>query len=335
MKWQRIPRWLMSLAIGWILALNLGAAVLPEPQEGGQIPSVLAENALTNDPESSRPASTENYVASGPLAQEMVAAHMKMTQADKDLEIRLQDRQKQGEYILESEFPSQRMFHEVALNSLVQLSPEKSAELDQLFASLGLPPETRQQLQNHAMKIRRADGDAEFAIMQLLQAQYAYDKKMRSLLSATNYAKYRQYEGAKRALCEYEHMQNYAEESDFKLEAGYKSRLVEIIQQVNAYTIETSGGPYDGVPTPIAGAEPVIEHAKGQISDLKRQLPRIDKKAAELRLPEAYRKFLKDYYTHKIQSLQNVCKQMDPAYLRARMEEEHRRMEMLLKSHHR
>ena len=149
MKWQRIPRWLMSLAIGWILAFNLGAAVLPEPQEAGQIPSVLAENALTHDPESSRPASTENYVASGPLAQEMVAAHMRMTQADKDLELRLQDRRRQGEYILESEFPSQRMFHEVALNSHVQLSPEKSAELDQLLASLGLPPETRQQLQNH------------------------------------------------------------------------------------------------------------------------------------------------------------------------------------------
>ena len=335
MKRQWIPKWLMGVAIGLTLTFSQGAAVLPEPQEGGQIPSVLAENAPANDPESSRPASTENYVASGPLAQEMVAAHMKMTQADKDLEIKLQNRQKKGEYILESEFPSQRMFHEVALNSHVQLSPEKAAELDQMFASLGLPAETGQQFQNHAMKIRRAAGDAEFAIMQLLQAQYAYDKKMRSLLSATNYAKYRQYEGVKRALCEYEHLQSYAEECDFKLEAGYKSKLVEIIHQADAYTVDIWSGPYDEVPTPIAGAEPVIQHAKGQMADLKEKLPRIDKKAAELHLPEAYRKFLNDYYTHKIQSLQNVCQQMDPAYLRAEMEELHRRMEMLMKSKHR
>ena len=335
MNRQRIQGWLMGVAIGSTLVFNPRAAVLPEPQEGGQIPSVLAENALTNHPASNRPDPPGHVVASGPMGEEMAAAHMKMTKADNDLQLKLQDRQMKGEYILESEFPSQRITHEVMLNQSVQLSPEKSAELEELFASLGLPPETRQQLQNHAMKIRRADGEAEFTIMQLLTAQYEYDKKVRSLLSAANYAKYRQYEGAKRALCEYEHMQNYAEEYDFKLEAGYKSRLMELIQQEKAYTVEIWGGPYDGVPRPIAGAEPVIEDAKAQIADLTEKLPRVDRKATELRLPETYRKFLQDYYTRKIQSLENVCKQMDPAYQRAKMEEEQRRMEILLNSRHR
>jgi hypothetical protein len=113
---------------------------------------------------------------------------------------------------------------------------------------------------------------------------------------------------------------------------GYKPRMVEIIQQLNASRIELSGGPYDGVPRPIAGAEPVIEHAKAQIADLKEKLPRVDQKTAELGLADAYRKFLKNYYTHKIQSLENVCKRMDPAYQRAQMEMKQQRMEMLLKS---
>lgn len=228
-----------------------------------------------------------------------------LTEQDLEAAQALNIRSRAGEYILQLERPTDRKATEAAMKDLVsKMASNKVPELGAVFAQLGMDPEKNQQLQKHAEKIMLASLEAEMGIQQVLTARADHDKRVRSLLSDEDYARYREYEGAQLAVREYGTLQEYAGQKNITLDPAYQQFVTALVQQANAYTDNYWHGPYDGLAPVTVGREAVINRREQQVTQLTEAVNQLKQKAFEASLPEYYMSALDAYYKDKIQMKQ-------------------------------
>ncbi|PYJ82485.1 MAG: hypothetical protein DME22_18600 [Verrucomicrobia bacterium] len=243
----------------------------------------------------------------GSPAGDTNAAPTQITDEDIQVALEMNERAKQGEYILQFERPTDRKFTDSAINDMVsRMASNNAPELRSTFAQLGITPEKSVQLETHYQKIMLASLDAEMAIQQVLTARHDYDKRVRALLSDEHYATYRQYEESKPASREYAILEEYSREKSIPIDPEYQQRVIALMQQAQAYTETSWHGAYEGLPEPAVGDEAVINQLEQQISQIKEAVNLLKQKAAEVGFPEEYLNLLDAYYRERAQIKQNT-----------------------------
>lgn len=182
------------------------------------------------------------------------------------------------------------------------LAAQNRTNLAPLFARMGLSDAANEQLQAHVSKINEAAMEVRGSVDQLLTARSDYDKRVQSLLSPGDYEQYRQYEASGPARQEYENIQRFAEQDGIPTGEDDANRLVEVIQQAQAYPRQSYLGPYDGLPSAAVGKENVLQHAEQRLAEVQDGANRALQLAAEQGLSEASIDLLFKYYNQNVQN---------------------------------
>lgn len=221
----------------------------------------------------------------------------------------MQVKQDQGDYFLSGEFPVKRKVQDRENRRLAESIADKNGPaIEELFRNFGMPKETNEQMRSHLRKIHEAALGASCAIMDLMEARDTYDQRLKSLLSAENYARYRQYEAGHLAELEWEKIKQFAAQHEKNLTAEDQAALLARIQSHQAYTIEYYLGPYDEIPAPTRGKERVLTHLEQQYAQLRQNSEAALKENSAPDLPERVRQVLGEYYRAE---LDNIKYQID------------------------
>lgn len=211
-------------------------------------------------------------------------------------------RGEKGEYILTMERPLTRRFLDYDFRQLVAADAPRLAErYDPVFAELGISAEKTEQLKTHLGKLQRAALELTLAQQQDEEARQAYDREMRSLLSAEDYARYRQFEDTTHARRELERIESFARENGLpEIGAGDRDRLAAVIQAQGAYMAKVSNGPYDPVSPSIIGTENVLRHLAAERRNIQEQSARVRQSLAQSGASPELAEALGRYYDQEI-----------------------------------
>jgi hypothetical protein len=188
-----------------------------------------------------------------------------------------------------------------AVEEMIARTAAESAEdyFTQL-SGFGLDPEEIQQLQSELTELHRKAVAAGDPLQELVLARNDYDQSLRSLLSEHDYQRYREYEARKPAVREYDLLAEYATQHGLSLDPAEADRIIGLIKDAGATTTEAWHGPYDPLPSPIAG-EAAIEKMRQDYTTLVDKANSLVEAAAESGLSSEYTRLLVDYYTEKTQ----------------------------------
>lgn len=300
---------------GIVVGFAAGLILLDKTAENQRLTAELDDaRATLAELEGSRPRA-RSYVRQGPLSaprdstgssppsRDVAGVTLEITDEDRVLMEDLEWRQRNGEYINRFEDPLQRkvLLHSIS-NGVEMLAPMNRAILTPVFAELGVSWEAREQLLAHVSKINAAAMETEASLSQLLKARWDYDKRVRSLLSQSDYESYKQFEASGPARAEFANIHRFAEQEYYVVPEHEREDLLSIIQQAEAYTTPSYLGPYDGFPIVAVGKDNVLRNAEELLAGVVNGANRALQLADERGLSEESMNLLFNYYNQDAQN---------------------------------
>jgi hypothetical protein len=171
----------------------------------------------------------------------------------------------------------------------------------ELFDSIGLDTETKEQLLHHLGKIFQAKIQAGRAHGEWDRALAAYDQRLREL-AGDGYTAYREFEDGYIADRELTQISASFEQSGASLNAEESDLLLGLIQQHSAYTgraLNTHGSPYEPVLQPTSG-ERFEREAVHRLAETERLAATVLQSARDSGASEAVLAGLERYYAAQI-----------------------------------
>jgi len=235
-------------------------------------------------------------------------ARAKVTSAEIEATLALEKRRNEGEFLLRDERPVFKKLQEHDFESITSQTASNNAEAyNRAFSTLGIPPEKREQLQNHLAKIHKASLECEASIAQVRDARREYDKRIRSVLGEEDYSRYRQFEDSKPAWSEVENIQKFfVETGNSALNSQQQQTLASLIQTAEATEEGWWHGPYDPLPQVRMGKDEVLPWAEQQLEQITESAGQVLGRLTEVGLPEESQNLLRNYYANKIQQRHNA-----------------------------
>ncbi len=195
---------------------------------------------------------------------------LKATPDDIEVTRAMQRRRGAGEFILRNEPPLMRRSQEWNFAALASKAlTNNAARYDGLFSKLGIEPNVSRDLQIHLSRIHRASLEVESAVIQLLDARLRFDQRMRVLLDAEKYSRYREFEELRPADEEVQRMETFLEHSNCsRLGRSCELALARLVTTVNAAEDGSWHGPYSPLPNPSVGREQAIAREEEELARL-------------------------------------------------------------------
>ncbi|MGE3312087.1 MAG: hypothetical protein AB7O66_19145, partial [Limisphaerales bacterium] len=153
---------------------------------------------------------------------------------------------RRGEFILEMEEPG---FHEAHQATMERVSARVLREREEAgfrseLAQLGMDSEQIEQAERHLSKIAGAAVDANQHLIQLKDAQLAFDARMRKQLSEEGYRTFRESEQAFAARSEVAAFKKYIDGGNLSGSPELLTAFSDLLRQTRVATVEKIGGPY-------------------------------------------------------------------------------------------
>ena len=213
----------------------------------------------------------------------------------------LQQQARNGSYVLELEKPPIRKMADHAFKELAsERAKQNELRYGPLFSALSVEPAVSVRLQQHLSKIDEAAERAFYAAGDLRLAQFKYDEKIRSLLSADNYKAYREYESGSAAREETQKIASFALTQGMVVSESTQDVIRRIVQEAGSYTETPWHGPYDNIPEAATGGPSVIAFTEARSHRIESSLPALRLAAAEAGFSGAYAKLLEDYFAAEL-----------------------------------
>lgn len=290
--------WLLGILVGWLFGIrskhpdlkSLAPVPTPDLVTGKGPEQIISSNASASawSPSSSNPPENTNL------------AHLRPQ--DLEIAIGMNERSRNGEFILEMERPTDRKATESAIGDLVlRMSSNNAPALERIFSKLALPQEFSDQLKAHQAKIQKASLEAEMAVQQLLIARHEYDKRIRSVLDDTQYAEYREFEQRRPAAREYESLQEFSKSSGLELDPALQDQLINLISEAGAFTLKYAHGPYDGLAAVAVTDDTVIQGLSDDMTRIASNAQRISDIVREVDLPASASDLIRRYYEDRVE----------------------------------
>lgn len=270
----------LLLAIVALIAFEAGFFIGTSPKNGKDKEANYKNCALANisrDSGSVIPEPMPNIQGVGEgngikyaFTQKQLRQVLKATQEDIEMTQELQKREAAGEFILRNERPLMRKSQEWNFSAIASRTlTNNSVEYTELFSKFGVNEKDNQALQIHLGRIHRASLEAESANLQLLEAQYNFDQRVRNLLKDKYYAAYREFEEMKFARNEVNKIQHFFKDSQIApLNSSSELALARIIKETDTNENELWHGPYSRVPIPVIGRDQAITSAQQELKNI-------------------------------------------------------------------
>lgn len=173
----------------------------------------------------------------------------------------LEQRERQGEFVLQNERPTVRRFLEADFRAITQARFESDKpKYDEHFRAAGLTPSVSLRLQRHVQKIHQGALEAELAVSQVLDARHKYNESLKKSLSAAAYDNYREWELSKHADQEFLLFLNSVDSAHLaKITANDRTTILRHFKESEALSIRSSRGPFDDLPELAIGKEAVLK----------------------------------------------------------------------------
>lgn len=228
-----------------------------------------------------------------------------------------------GRYVLDSEIPWLRdrlsKNDEAALAAIMQ---QVGPEYERLFAQLGVNAEQRAQLLHHLALIYKEKRDVKLRQTSLVNAQSAFDSRLKSLLAPEKYAEYRAYEDFDRARRESAQFTDFASTvGQSALSPERLADLQELVDATGAYsarTVNQWGGAFHEAAAPYSSArsESFLNEA---IASLRVNSTALLEEARRRGFTAAELEILQRYYRKEISAYeQQLTDTRDPVGAQAR-----------------
>lgn len=208
---------------------------------------------------------------------------------------------KRGEYILEMEDPGFREAHRstVAAFSARILKKRDQAGFRTRLEKMGLNSEQIDQAERHLGKIAVAAIDANQHLIQLMDAQVAFDERMRNQLPEGRYEEFREYETELAAGEEMAQFNKFLKKRDLNNSAEIVTAFAELVRLTGATTVENMGGPYDPAPSPAIGVPNVRAQLQRRLSATQRSVEAAQGAVQAKGYPEAIQQEIMGYYLQR------------------------------------
>lgn len=208
---------------------------------------------------------------------------------------------------------------------LAKMDGERFVTYDALLTGLGMNGE---QIKEVSQKLRGLHEQAMVAgePMGALALQRAeYDRHMREVLGEDGYRIYREFEDSKPYRREVAKIVELAQGKETAIEPARQQELVSLLSRFDIKIDESWDGPYDPLPSPLAGAEPIAKKVGAQARSLKEGLRAMEQDPAWHALPEEVAAVASEYLRNRTTALD---KQGQDLLRRSRLTPEERREQM-------
>ena len=163
---------------------------------------------------------------------------------------------------------------------------------------------------HHKVRVVRhwpdTDAQDDDAMLALQLERARFDAEIRSKLGDSSYERYREWEREKPLRQELAAMYAFAEQQGTPIDPAHDSILRGALEDYNLTTTEAWDGPYDPLPSPVAGKEAVLTKVGREIEQLTNGLQALESTAPDDALPIELLPTLREYVSQRIQVLQRV-----------------------------
>lgn len=293
------------IAVSAFVGFALGFLVFDQREENERLRKEL-EEARERGVEASAPARKSNSLSRTQIDKNaqndtVVTANIEESEDLRENAHDLEARRIAGEYILESEHPSNRDLQYAHIARLAaNVSSNNAGRYSALFSELGVPHEESVRLQKHLEKIALASMKANAAIQELLQARVDFQDRASSIMGEEAYKKYTEFEDASRAELEKNTFVKYLDKRQQTLPPEREAELTDSILQAEAYTHMYTLGPRDPVPSPAVGREMVEKRLREEASFLNERGSAVLSRLVEHGWSEEEWQPVYDYYSNNI-----------------------------------
>jgi hypothetical protein len=229
---------------------------------------------------------------------------LKASPGDIEMTRDLQRRRSAGEFILRNELPLMRRSQEWNFAAIAAKAlTNNAARYNELISQLGINPDLSRDLQIHLSRIHRASLEAQSAIIQLLDARLRYDQRMRVVLGAEKYSRYREIEKLRPAEEDVQNIQTFLVHSNqSRFEGSRELALARLIAEADAVEDSSGHGPYSPLPSPAVGREQVIAMKEHELARLTAGSRMLINRIGEMGLDSEQRACISAYYDRKLAS---------------------------------
>ncbi|MGE4180282.1 MAG: hypothetical protein AB7J34_10685 [Limisphaerales bacterium] len=220
---------------------------------------------------------------------------------------------RRGEFILEMEEPG---FHEAHQATMERVSARVLREREEAgfrseLAQLGMDSEQIEQAERHLSKIAGAAVDANQHLIQLKDAQLAFDARMRKQLSEEGYRTFRESEQAFAARSEVAAFKKYIDGGNLSGSPELLTAFSDLLRQTRVATVEKIGGPYDSVPVPAVGVDDVRTHMQRRLESVQKGAEVVQGAMRELGYPDSIEQGIVGYYRQKEEDVRNELSRLE------------------------
>lgn len=179
------------------------------------------------------------------------------------------------------------------------------------LAQLGMDSEQIEQAERHLSKIAGAAVDANQHLIQLKDAQLAFDARMRKQLSEEGYRTFRESEQAFAARSEVAAFKKYIDGGNLSGSPELLTAFSDLLRQTRVATVEKIGGPYDSVPVPAVGVDDVRTHMQRRLESVQKGAEVVQGAMRELGYPDSIEQGIVGYYRQKEEDVRNELSRLE------------------------
>ncbi len=176
---------------------------------------------------------------------------------------------------------------------------------------LGMDPEQIAQAERHLSKIVTAAIDANQHLIQLKDAQLAFDARMRKQLSEEGYRAFRESERAFAARSETAAFKKLVDNGSLSGSPELLTVFSDLLRQTGVSTVEQIGGPYDSAPIPSVGVEDVRTHALRRLESVRKGAEVVQSAMRAGGYPDSIEQGIVDYYRQREEAAINDLKRLE------------------------